>query len=237
MRGVDPQHGVVLVAAGAVAGITSAVGLQEFGQTALEANLHDSVWLEAKARAHDAVLAAAVGRATVVPFRFGAIYESAEHVTDMLAARSELAETLQRLADKLELGVTAYLDPRRLHDRLRDERGLGETAEESGRAYMQRRQLEREVADAAGAFAAECAERLHEELQRHALDGRANPVRPSDADDPDMVLNGAYLIRAGTEEAFRASVGELGERYEPDGVTLAVTGPWPPYNFVDEGLS
>ena len=50
-----------------------------------------------------------------------------------------------------------------------------------------------------------------------------------------MLLNGAYLVpvegQAGFARAFEALRQEVGGH----GIELVLTGPWPPYNFVEHG--
>jgi hypothetical protein len=173
-------------------------------------------------------------RTTVVPFRFGAIYETEDHVRAMLADRSDLAGALKRLAGAVELGVNAYLDRGRFRARLAAVRGNLEEEETSGRAYMQRRALERELDASVESFAAEVADDAHERLAACATDARANPVRPSVDDGRlEMILNGAYLVANGGEDTFRATASELEAQYADDGVVFELTGPWPPYNFAE----
>ena len=228
----DAAQPVELVANEEIAAVTSRVPLAEFGQHALEANLQDPVWLEEKIRAHDAVLAAAVGRTTIVPFRFVAIYESEEHVRAMLAERRDLVGALTRVAGKIELGVNGYFDRDRLRERIAAERAPAAAEEASGRAYMERRRLDRELETAVGEFAANTADAVHEQLASIAEDARANPLRPSTGEGRrEMLLNGAYLLPADGANRFHDAVDELAERYA---VVLEVTGPWPPYNFAEE---
>jgi len=231
-RGVDPAQPVVLLSSGDLAAVTSAVSLAEFGADAIEANLRDPAWLEQKVRGHDAVLAAALGRTTVVPFRFGAIYESEQHVRAMLAERRDLAATLARLAGAVELGVAGYADRERLRRRLTDERHVPDEDRASGRAYLERRRLERDLDEALAAFAAESAQAAHERLAAAASDARLNAVRASDDGTREMVLNGAYLVR--DEDAFRTAVAAVADEYAGRGILFDVTGPWPPYNFAEE---
>jgi hypothetical protein len=232
-RGIDVTEPVVLIASGALAAVTSGVPLVEFGHDALEANLRDPVWLEEKIRAHDRVLGAAVGRTTVVPFRFGAIYESEDHVRAMLGERRDLVDTFARLVGKVELGVNGYFDRNRLSDRIAAARAPA-AEQSSGRAYMERRRLERELETAVGELAAERADAVHERLAAAAEEARVNPLRPSTGDGTrEMLLNGAYLVSEGAADEFRNVVDELAARYAEDGIVLELTGPWPPYNFVE----
>ena len=47
-----------------------------------------------------------------------------------------------------------------------------------------------------------------------------------------MVLNAAYLVERSRTDELRELVAELEDRHRGLGVTIELTGPWPPYNFV-----
>jgi hypothetical protein len=60
------------------------------------------------------------------------------------------------------------------------------------------------------------------------------PQRPeASGRKQEMVLNGVYLVRASEQPAFEQLVHEL---EAGSGLELAITGPWPPYNFVPSSL-
>jgi hypothetical protein len=132
-----------------------------------------------------------------------------------------------------ELGVKAFLDTAVLGERLRDAHELG-AADDSGRAYMQRKRIERELDDELRSFAATCADGSHETLAAASADARASATQAPEVAGGDMILNGAYLVPFGGEQKLRDAVAALETRYGADGVTYELTGPWPPYNFVDE---
>jgi hypothetical protein len=230
--GVDRSQPVVLVSDGKLAAIVSSVPLAEFGEGVIQERLHDPVWLEEKVRAHDAVLEAALGRAPLVPFRFGTIYRGEEQVRAMLREHDELGATLERLRGKVELGVKGFLDPERFAgDRAEDAAEAGE-----GRAYLLRKQAERDLAASRAAFKAAQAEKTHERLAAVAADARANPLHDAEVSGRpgEMFLNGAYLVAADRLEAFRSALDELHATHQAEGVRYELTGPWPPYNFVAE---
>jgi hypothetical protein len=234
VRGVDPSGPVTLVADGDVAAIVSAVRLDEFGQDAIEENVRDPRWLAEKARAHDEVLRAASGRTTVLPFRFGAIYRDEQHVVDLLRERTDFSPTLRRLDGAVELGVKAVVDAAALRDRLAADRRADANVP-AGRAYMQRKQLERELDEGVERVAAECADQSHARLAALARAARVNPVQP--LDDPSsprrMILNAAYLVDGPTETRFREEVAAIARDHADQGIEYEVTGPWPPYNFAE----
>jgi hypothetical protein len=51
--------------------------------------------------------------------------------------------------------------------------------------------------------------------------------------DTEMVLNAAYLVPAEGVAAFRAIAENLARRHEAEDVELELSGPWPPYHFVE----
>ena len=231
-HGVHAPGAIVLVADGELAAIASDVPLTEFGQKAIETKLRDEAWLEEKVRAHEAVLEAALLRAPLVPFRFGTIFRSDEHVRKMLRENAHLTSVLERLRGTVELGVKAFLDTDAF-----ERRHGGDTEDapgEGGRAYLLRKQRDRRLADERASFTAACAEESHLRLSRAAEEARANPLHLPEVSGPagEMLLNGAYLVRAEDEQAFRAALDDLQSRFGPE-VRYELTGPWPPYNFVE----
>jgi len=233
VHGVDPSQPVVLVDDGDVAAIASAVRLDEFGEGPIEDNLRNPGWLAEKARAHDDVLAAAVGRTTVLPFRFGAIYRNEDHVLDLLRKRTDFPSTLSRLAGAVELGVKAFVDVDALADRLAAHRQVDEEVS-AGRAYMQRKQQARELDDELERFVNERAQQSHDRLAAVARYACVNAVQPGDPTSRRrMVLNAAYLVDNSAEERFRSELEDV-ERAEREEIEYELSGPWPPYNFTGE---
>jgi hypothetical protein len=187
-------------------------------------------------RAHDEGRAAAVGRTAVVPFRFGAIYGEDGSVRSMLRERSDLGGLLDRFSGRVELGVKGYLDRDRVRDLLAAERGLGDDEPETGRAYMERRRLDRELDDEIRERAAQWAADSHERLSAAADDARTSPARQDEAaaSGTQMFLNGAYLVADDGAQPFRTALAELEAARRADGLAYELTGPWPPYSFVAE---
>jgi Gas vesicle synthesis protein GvpL/GvpF len=236
---------VELLVEGSVAALVARVDLAEFGEEPVRANLEDPGWLERNARAHELVLedALATTRA-VVPFRFLTVYaDEAELRRFLIEHERELRAVLERVDGTVELGVKAFVD------RLALDRAVAGITPEvaeldatiaasgTGRAYLLERRLDQlareESARLLSAFAADA----HARLRAAALDAVVNAVQPPELSGrpEQMVLNGAYLVRAG-EETFAAEVQRLQRDAEELGITLESTGPWPPYNFVPREL-
>jgi hypothetical protein len=50
-----------------------------------------------------------------------------------------------------------------------------------------------------------------------------------------MVLNGAYLVERANTATFAALARDLDARHRDIGLTLELSGPFAPYNFVPSG--
>jgi hypothetical protein len=220
---------VGVLADGKLGAIVSEVPLAQFDDEPLAANLHDPAWLEEHVRRHDAVLAAAVRETPVVPFRFGTIYRSEDHVRAMLGEQAQLAEALEAFRGRLELGVKGFAAP---DDGTSAE---PEAAASPGRRYLEQKQQARRAAEARQDLLSRAADESHARLAQAAEAARANPPRPAGESgrDAEMFLNGAYLVPAAKEDEFRRVVAALESELGPSGIAYEVTGPWPPYNFVE----
>jgi hypothetical protein len=212
-----------LVPEGELAALVARVDLDEYGEEPLRRNLEDRAWLERAVAVHDGVLSRAVGATPLVPLRFGAVFRDEGGVREMLRdRRAELREALDRLSGRVELGVKVFLVAEPQAD---------ESQPASGREYLLQKQRARDAAATAQADALDRVRALHEQLASFADDSRVNaPQAPelSGRREP-MLLNAAYLVPTEQQPEFTAAADDHGdERLE-----VVVTGPWPPYNFVE----
>jgi hypothetical protein len=218
--------------------------LAQYEPEALEAKLRDDrSWLEQQLRDHDAVLSAVQAAGPLVPFRFGTIFRSEEELRAVLAAsEGQLARRLEELRGAAEWGVKTWVDGPLLRrwleehdDHARSLRaGLDAPDLPAGRRYLLEKQLDRHVANEAACLALERAHEAHAMLAEHARESRTD--RPSGYDehgDQWPVLRAAYLLEDERREAFEQAL-EIARRRDAElGLGYALSGPWPPYNFVD----
>jgi hypothetical protein len=216
------------VSHGALTALVSTVDLLEFGEPGLRRHFEDLGWLEATARAHHAVLAAAVLDGPVVPLRLATIYHGDDGVRALLLERGATFDAaLNRVQGRTEWGLKAYLEPDEHPAPTADHPDTGAP----GTAYLRRRQEQRRGGEALRHTAAQGAEMIHRAVSAAAEAARRYPpqdVRVS-GEPREMVLNAAYLLsgtnRAPLEEALhQAGTWPLRVRW---------TGPWVPYSFVE----
>jgi len=244
-QGIDPACPVYAPSYRHLHAIVSKVSLQEFGQKELEANLNDIRWVEAKVRAHQAVLESVSASHTLIPMRFCTIYRTERRVQEMMAQHyDDLVAALSRLAGKREWGVKAWCDRKVLAQRVEEvsdrvQKLKVEMAQRSsGAAYFVKKRLEETFAEEMERVSDECTQYSHDRLAAHAEEAVINPLQSSEftGRNEPMLLNGAYLVAEEQLVVFRAELTGLEEEYGHLGFTYRLTGPWPPYNFVSIGL-
>jgi hypothetical protein len=213
-----------LVAVGPIAAVVENVAVEEFEGENLERNLADRDWLERMVRHHEAVIESLLGGRAVVPMRFGSIFSTEAGLRSMLEENATaFIGMLDRVRGRTEWGVRVNADREAMV------RGLAPapTAAGSGGDYLRRRKAEMKADEEVGAEAARIAREVHEALVERAEDGVVLQPR---VPDPQTLITSAYLVPFSDQDAFLASAKELDAKYE--GISLDVTGPWPPYSFI-----
>ncbi|HWH92399.1 MAG TPA: GvpL/GvpF family gas vesicle protein [Baekduia sp.] len=231
--GVDGSAPVELLRHAGLAALLSEVPLADFGEESLRAGLEDLDRVEALARAHDHVLEAALATGTVIPFRMCTIYETPDHVREMLESRrGPFVAALRRLDGSAEWGVKAFLvlGPESVAER---------QAAASGVDYLARKREQREAAEEARMTSEAAVAAIHAQVAEQAdaaVLGRAQD-RGLSGRDAEMVLNASYLVSRERADRLRHLIDELSAAYAEHGIALELTGPWPPYHFVDDALA
>jgi Gas vesicle synthesis protein GvpL/GvpF len=227
---------------GSLAAVVGDVAKEDLAPPEAEAEHEDTAWLESAVLAHEHVLERCLEPGPVLPMRFATTLREEGDVRTLLREReAEFASVLERLLGRCEWGVKALLrDPDGLVRHVRANRGdlaAGEAELDDrspGAAYLARKRLDREFALAGDDLIAELVSAAHQRLAAAAVEARVTPR--SQPRSERVYLNAAYLVPKLDEQAFRDTVAELGREHAQAGLEYELTGPWPPYNFVDGEL-
>jgi hypothetical protein len=180
---------------------------------------------------HFEVLGTAFEHDTVLPLRFGIVFEDEDSlVADFLRPRhDELAGLLRELRDRAELRVTAHY---------REQAILGEIVRDSPRVAKLR---EATQGGAAQPLMLELGELVAAELQaRTARDGRAilDRLRPLalayELDEEPIehqVVRASFLVERKRLPAFDSAMDELAAE-QAERIDFKYVGPLPPHSFV-----
>jgi hypothetical protein len=145
----------------------------------------------------------------VLPARFGRAYADRAALRDVVGAQAAaLGAALDRVRGCCELGL-----------RILARAEAAAPAGPGGRDYLLTRLQQRRRVEG-------LADAVHEPLAALA---RAHTRTVGVT--PQLVLSAAYLVERDAVESFREAVDALAGKH-PE-LTLALTGPWPPYSFAD----
>jgi hypothetical protein len=239
LRGIgDAPVRVVMSEATGLRALVSDVPLAQFGDDALKRNLNDLPWLSAAALRHEATVETAMSETTLVPLRMCTIFRDDDGVLEMLAREeTALAAALARLRDAHEWGVKVLADTEAFAAAIsRDEDGeptLSDSATGEGAGYFAGLRRNRATREVVAHELERRAGEIHDAVAAVATAVRLHPAsnRELSGYEGEMVLNGAYLVPAERSDDLRALTRSLAERHRAEGLTVDLTGPWPPYNF------
>ncbi len=221
VRTVDAGGGLWLIA--------SSAPDARFAPAAIEARLRDVDWVAACAVGHERVLAHFGKRASLLPVKLFTLFSTDERaIADVAARRRRIERLLARVAGRQEWGVRMRVDPAaaaRTPARPRDDAS-------AGTRFLQRKSAAQTTGRKALAGASKQAAAAYAALRRLAAVARRRPVVAAAGAAP-LVMDGAFLLERGRVAAFRHAVTALARRLAASGYRVELTGPWPPYNFVD----
>lgn len=223
-------------AAGTLWVIASDVPLDMYGPSRLEPRLRDLKWVAQTAVAHARVVEhfARMRNATVLPMKLFTMFSSVDKaVADVRARRATLDRAIRHIAGCEEWGirVTRSLTQDGVS------RATGRTSKSTatsrmrGTAFLVARKDARDAARAARVEAITAADRAFEQLRRFARDARRRERRREPGSNPPL-LEAAFLVTAGSRVRFKAEARRQAAACASAGAAMALTGPWPAYNFV-----
>lgn len=235
--------GLELVAHQGLMAVVRPVDSREFDEAPLRKHMEDLDWVASVAGLHHTVVEAVGRRTTTVPLRLTTVCRGEAGVRRLLdSGGPRLHEALERITGHEEWGVKLYADPmptppRPDHDPgapPRPNAGRGRTAP-TGRDFLRRRLDDRKAREGSATRADGTAESLHTLLSALAARAVLHPPQQAQLSRAPgrNVLNAAYLVPVEHRHAFLDAVPAADVL--PEGVRVAVTGPWVPYSFTQGG--
>ncbi len=217
--------------------IVSSVPPAQYGEAQLAEGLRNLDWVGRRAMAHEAVVEQFLGAAAVLPMQLFAIFTSDERVLDYVSRdRRRIDRILTRFEGHVEWGLRLSFDEKAARQAVAG--GHRATAprtarQESGAAYLARKRDLLDVTRGQLAAARSEANRLYRSLSREATEARRRRSTEQLAPGSRLLLDAAFLVPARRAGAFRSALRRQARQLSGAGLVVSLTGPWPPYNFVD----
>lgn len=234
---IDPTYPLHFVKHEDLAAVVSDVPLDTFRRRVETEK--DLRWLEEKVTAHNQLVQQVAASGPVIPLQFATILASQQHLIELLDRnRGELRRTLDMFEGQAEWGVKILVPQSASENGHKIEIGQDASAG-SGTAYMTRKQKAGSRRRQVRGTWRELSQQCHDRLSEISTDARLLPTSSRIIDSSstnassDLLLNASYLVRDPRRRQFKTLTEELRTMLEEQGLLLQLTGPWPPYNFVN----
>lgn len=238
--GVDGRHPVSpLRCSPDLCAIVSEAPLEDFCGEAAELNMQQLAWVGPCALRHEAVIEQVMRHSPVLPVRFGTLFSSQKSLKEFLDMHHQtIAQFLRRVAGLEEWSIKGMLDKKQavqgvVSASLAAQHGRLATLA-PGTRYFQEQQIRSAAEKELRHWLNETCRQVAGDTMRMASDFRECPVVSAVSPDggPEVVLNWAFLLPAGATAPFRSRIDQLNQQLASQGLTLELSGPWPPYRFV-----
>jgi len=222
-----------------VGAVVSEVPEEDFCGPGAELRMQDLAWVGPRALRHEAVVERVMRDSPVLPVRFGTLFSSQESLAEFLDVHHKtIAQFLEQVSGQDEWSVKGLLDRQQAAQALISATLVARHEELAtlppGRRYFEEQRRRAATERELSLWLKETCRQVASGLLRQASNFCECPVVLRETADSgvELVLNWAFLLPRSATTAFRAQIGELNAHHARRGLTLELSGPWPPYRFV-----
>lgn len=186
--------------------------------------------------AHQRVVEASRNIGTTLPVRFGIMFKTEEGVKKLLIkSYRDFKSKIAKFRSKDEFGIKIVIDKT---DMKKIEHLVESSSNEimkikkeiamagDGTSYFLKMRMDEAIKNGVFRKIDQLGSGIHHELVKSAQDSCLLK-----ADLEQIILNAAYLVDRSGYDSFNSTIERLEARYEDDGLTFHVSGPWAPYSF------
>jgi len=208
--------------------IVQSVPEADYGEAALARGLQNLDWVSSRAIAHERVIEVFLSATALLPMHLFTLFTSDDRVVQHVRSDSRrIRRLLNRVEGKVEWGLRLTFDEKAARAK------VSRRPVRSGTEFLARKRdvlsIDRtRVNEARGE-----ADRLYEWVSRLATAAQRRTSLERAAPGSRLLLDAAFLVPVAKSGAFRSAVRQQLRDLRQVGVQISLTGPWPPYNFVE----
>ena len=211
--------------------------LDRYSEDIINQRLSDLAWVSHAAVAHEAVVESFIDQRAILPMKLFTIFTSDDRaMEEMQGDRRRVDRLVKRVANHLEWGVRVSLDKARLPRRsVRSDATTAKPgAKAAGASYLSRKKAQRDATVELAEHAQETVASLYDRLGARARLARRRMASELPVQGGPLLLDAAFLVPRTRAAGFRALARREARRLGRSGYHVALTGPWPPYTFVND---
>jgi hypothetical protein len=205
--------------------------LTTFSEDAINRGLADLDWVSRAAVAHEAVVESFISAAAVLPMKLFTLFTNDDRALAYIhRERGQIERAIERVKNHDEWGLRVILD------RARASSGGVPSRKTSaiGATYLQRKKAQKDAVTELARRAREVVADLYDLLARHASLGRRRVASELPSEGGPLLLDAAFLVPRRRAARFRTVVAREARMLMPQGYALTLSGPWPPYTFMQD---
>lgn len=244
----------LLDAGGGLRIVVSTVAATGYDEAVLARGLQDLDWVGRRAIAHEHVVEHFLSAPAVLPMQLFSLFTADDRALAHVAGdRKRIDRIMAALERKHEWGLRLTFDERSARDEVERKhatsprsanrqpaaaatRGAARSAPgaraEAGASYLARKRDLLDVTRVQLAGARSAADSVYAVMARAAAGAVRRRSTEQAAPGSRLLLDAAFLVPTRRTAGFRAQLRRHA-RALPAGVVVSLTGPWPPYNFID----
>lgn len=215
------------------------VPLADYGSEEIRRGLQDLSWVSERALPHEAVVEHFARAGTIVPMKLFTLFTSDERaLAHVQGDRERLGRALDRTAGRVEWGVRIRFDESRAQEVAAAEAkaaggdGIGKSPG-TGTNFLLRKKMEQEASRTLAARLRTAADEAFAELAAESAESVRREA-PTPEAGARLLLDAAFLVSEDRAAQFEAVVARCAKRLVDRACEVTLTGPWPPYHFIEE---
>ena len=207
--------------------------LDRYSEASINSGLANLDWVSRVAVAHEAVVESFIASTAVLPMKLFTIFTTDERaLAHVRGQRARIAALVKRVANQQEWGVRVVLD-RTLAAAARPRRKAPAGAA-SGVSYLAQKKAQRDASKELASRARETVAGLFDRLGARAGDAKRRGASELPVEGGPLLLDAAFLVPRARAASFKALAARESRSLARQGYGLTVSGPWPPYTFVQD---
>jgi hypothetical protein len=143
--------------------------------------------------------------------------------------RARIATLVKRVADQQEWGVRVVLDRT-----LAAAAPKKKVAARTGVSYLAQKKVQRDASKELASRARETVASLFDRLAARSGDAKRRSASELPAQGGPLLLDAAFLVPRARAVVFKTLVARESKALARQGYGVTLSGPWPPYTFVQD---
>jgi hypothetical protein len=207
--------------------IVQSVPESQYGEAALAHGLQNLDWVGPRAIAHERVIESFLGSPALLPMQLFTLFTSDARVVEHVRSdRARIARILKRVEKKVEWGLRLTWNQKTVREKAARKQAR------TGAEFLARKRDVLEIDRKRLAEARRAADRVYKAMDRQAAASQRRTSLERAAPGSRLLLDAAFLVPTAESGTFKTAVRQHARDLRTAGVEVALTGPWPAYNFI-----